>query len=70
MAVRISRKMPFGAGSRGFHFDNYADEVADLRRYQEGRTLEDARFRRGSLADRLFRRLSKSLVPLSKKKKS
>jgi hypothetical protein len=59
MAVRITRKMPFGAGSKGFRFRNYADATADGERYREGCALEEARFRRGSLAEKMYQRLSR-----------
>jgi hypothetical protein len=58
MAVKISRKLPFGAGSKGFRFRNYADAIGDRRHYQEGRTLEEARFRKGTLAQKIYQRLS------------
>jgi hypothetical protein len=58
MGVKISRKMPFGAGSRGFRFRNHADTIADQKQYEEGCTLEEERFRKGSLAQKIYERLS------------
>jgi hypothetical protein len=58
MALKISREMPFGAGSRGFRFENHEDRVKDKKQYEEGRKLEKARFRQGSLAQKIFERLS------------
>jgi hypothetical protein len=58
MAVRISREIAFGGGSRGFRFENHNDRTGDRKQYQKGLTLENARLRPGSLAQRLFDRLS------------
>jgi hypothetical protein len=58
MGVKISRTMPFGAGSKGFRFQNHEDAVADRKQYEEGRKLEKARFRKGSLAQKIYERLS------------
>ncbi len=58
MGVKISREMPFSVGSRGFRFRNHEDVVADQKQYEEGCTLEQARFRRGSLAQQIYQRLS------------
>ncbi len=58
MGVKISRKMLFGAGSRGFRFENHKDTVEDQRQYEEGRALEEGRFRKGSLAQRFYALLS------------
>ncbi len=69
--------MTFGAGNWGFRFHNYADAVGDRRHYQEGRTLEEARFRKGTLAEKIYQRLSPVAVvstvaelPPGKKRKS
>jgi hypothetical protein len=58
MALKISREIPFGTGSKGFRFENHQDHVEDLKQYQKGRLLEKARFRQGSLAQKIFDRLS------------
>jgi hypothetical protein len=58
MALKITREIPLGSGNRGFRFENHDDRARDKRQYQEGLSLEKARFRRGSLAQRLFDRLS------------
>jgi hypothetical protein len=58
MALKISRVIPFGEGSRGFRFENHEDRAGDNKHYEEGRKLEKARFREGSLAQRIFDRLS------------
>jgi hypothetical protein len=62
MSVKISRKIPFGAGSRGFRFRNHEDAIADRKQYEEGCDLEEARFRKGSLAQRIYERLSSGIV--------
>lgn len=62
MGVKISRKMPFGSGSVGFRFRNHADTVADRKQYEEGCTLEEARFRKGSLAQKIYDRLSSNAI--------
>ncbi len=58
MALKIIREIPLGLGNRGFHFENQDDRARDKRQYLEGLSLEKARFRQGSLAQRLFDRLS------------
>ncbi len=62
MGLKISRKMPFGAGSRGFRFRNHADTLGDRKQYEEGCTLEQARFRTGSLAQKIYARLSSDAI--------
>jgi hypothetical protein len=58
MGVKIIRAVPFGAGSKGFRFRNFEDAIADQKQYEEGRTLEKARFRKGSFAEKIYKRLS------------
>jgi hypothetical protein len=58
MGVKITRAMPLGAGSKGFRFRNYADTIEDQKQYEEGCTLEKARFRKGSIAEKIYERLS------------
>jgi hypothetical protein len=58
MAVKIVREIAFGEGSRGFRFKNHPDQAEDRKQYQKGRLLEKARFREGSVAKRIFDRLS------------
>jgi len=58
MAVKISRDIPLSVGSRAFSFQNQGDRIADQKQYDEGRRLENARFRNGSLAQKIFDRLS------------
>ncbi len=58
MAVRITREAQFGPGSKGFRFEVRDDQSADHDFYETGRKLEDARFRKGSMGQRIFDRLS------------
>jgi hypothetical protein len=58
MALKISRGIRFGMGSRSFHFDNHQDRIKDKKQYEEGRKLEKVRFRKGSFAQRIYERLS------------
>jgi hypothetical protein len=58
MALRIVREMPLGPGSRGYRFENQEDNAADQQQYEEGCTLEEARFREGSLGQKIYERLS------------
>lgn len=58
MSVRISRKISFGPGNRGFQFTNRRDNVADQKVYDDGRVLEKERFREGSLGRKIYDRLS------------
>jgi hypothetical protein len=60
MAVRIIREISFGAGSKGFLFENHRDRAGDRKQYQQGVSLEKVRFREGSLAQRLFQRFRKA----------
>jgi hypothetical protein len=62
MGVKISREMPLGAGSRGFRFRNHQDAIADQKQYDEGRILEKARFREGSLGRKIYDRLSSNRI--------
>jgi hypothetical protein len=39
-------------------FRNHEDVIADQKQYEEGCILEEARFRTGSLAQKIFARLS------------
>jgi hypothetical protein len=66
MAVKISRRIAFGAGSKGFRFHNYANAAGDRKHYEEGRSLEEARFRKGTLAQKMYARLSVALSSTSK----
>jgi hypothetical protein len=66
MAVNISREAPFGAGSKGYRFSVHRDEEKDRQIYEAGRKLEETRFRKGSLSQLMFERLSvKSETPES-----
>lgn len=58
MAVRISSVVQIDEASKGFRFENYKDSIEDRKQYEEGRILEQERFRQGSLAQRMFARLS------------
>jgi hypothetical protein len=58
MAVEVSRVAPFGPGSKGYRFEVHRDEKMDRKVYEAGRILEKARFRKGSLGQRMFERLS------------
>jgi hypothetical protein len=58
MAVRVSRVAPFGRGSTGYRFEVHRDEEMDRQVYEAGRALEQARFRKGSMGQRVFDRLS------------
>jgi len=60
MAVKVIREIPFGAGNRGFRFENRHDRAADKKQYKKGVLLERARFRPGSVASRLFERLKEA----------
>ncbi len=68
MAVKISRKIAFGVGSKGFQFRNHNDVAGDRKHYEEGRSLEEARFRKGSLAQRMYARLSVALGQTAKER--
>jgi hypothetical protein len=58
MAIKIRREITFGVGNKGYRFENHEDEIEDTKQYQNGRDLEEARFIQGSLAQRIFDRLS------------
>jgi len=58
MALKIIREKELDPGSKGFRFRNHEDRIADERQYKRGRTLEKARFRRGSLGQKIYERLS------------
>jgi hypothetical protein len=58
MAIYVSRVASFGQGSRRFRFEVRRDEKKDRRLYEIGRRLEKARFRKGSLGQQMFERLS------------
>ena len=58
MALKIVREMELSPGSKGFRFRNHKDRIADQRHYRKGRSLEKARFRRGSLGQKIYERLS------------
>jgi hypothetical protein len=58
MGLKITREMPFGLGSRGFRFENYEDSAQDQKQYEEGRTIEEGRFREGSLVQKVYELLS------------
>lgn len=58
MALKISREISLGTGSKGFRFENQHDRARDRQHYQKGLLLEKARFRQGSVAQRLFDRLA------------
>ena len=58
MAVKVSRVASFGAGSTGYRFEVHRDEEMDRQVYENGRELERARFRKGSMGQRVFDRLS------------
>jgi hypothetical protein len=44
--------------AEAFGFRNHEDTVADRKQYEEGCALEQARFRQGSLAQKIYDRLS------------
>ena len=58
MGLRISDVVTLGAGSRGFRFENHKDRAEDQKQYDQGVTLEEGRFHRGSVAQRVFELLS------------
>jgi hypothetical protein len=58
MALRIVREMPLGSGSKGFRFENHEDSTADQKQYEEGRSLEESRFRDGTLGQKIYNRLA------------
>lgn len=58
MAVKVIHEMELSSGSKGFRFRNHKDRVADQREYRKGRNFEKARFRRGSLGQKIYERLS------------
>jgi hypothetical protein len=60
MALRIVREISFGLGNKGFHFENQEDEAEDQKQYEEGRALEDVRFREDSLAQKIYERLKRA----------
>jgi hypothetical protein len=67
MAVKITRDMPVGARTLAFRFRNESDRSADLKHYEEGINLERARFQSGSLAQKIFERLSASTLAVPAK---
>lgn len=70
MAVKISRVITFGPGSKGFRFRNYEDAIADRKQYEAGCRLEQARFREGSLGGKIFARLSSHQPAASRMRQS
>jgi hypothetical protein len=60
MALKIVREMELSPGSKGFRFRNHEDTIADEKQYKKGRTFERARFRQGSLGQKIYERLSSS----------
>jgi hypothetical protein len=62
MALKITRDVPSSVGTPSFRFRSEGDTTADLKRYEEGLNLEKARFQSGSLAQRIFDRLSVARV--------
>jgi len=62
MALKITRDVPSSVGTRAFRFRSEGDTTADLKRYEEGLNFEKARFQSGSLAQRIFDRLSVASV--------
>lgn len=70
MAVKISRDIPLSVGSRAFSFRNQGDRIADQLQYEEGRSHENARFLRGSLAQKMFDRLSSEAIVVVDLKKA
>ncbi len=66
MAIGISREAHFGLGGKSFRFEVHRDVVADQKLYEAGRELEAARFRNGSLAQRIFDRLSSTEIKPSR----
>jgi hypothetical protein len=63
MAVKVSRVVPFGSGTRSFRLVNVNDYARDEKQYQEGLALERERFQSGSISQQVFDRLS-SIHPL------
>jgi hypothetical protein len=63
MGLKISREVSFGRGSRSFRFENFEDRAEDQKQYEEGRILEEGRFREGSLAQRIYALLSSNNEP-------
>ena len=58
MAVEIGREVSFGAGSKGFRFETRRNKKKDRAVYKVGQYLEAARYKKGSLGQRIFDRLS------------
>lgn len=58
MAVKITREIPVSGGARVFRFRNESDLTGDRQHYEDGLNLEKARFQSGSLAQKIFDRLS------------
>jgi hypothetical protein len=58
MGIRASRETPAGSGTRSFRFENVPDRAGDRQQYEEGRAFEEGRFHHGSIAQRVFARLS------------
>ena len=58
MAVRVSRETSVGSATRSFRFEIVRDPARDQRHYEEGRASEQERFHQGSIAQRVFDRLS------------
>ena len=58
MALKIICEAPLGPGHKAFRFLNHEDRNADQMWYEDGRALEKARFREGSLGQKIFERLS------------
>jgi hypothetical protein len=58
MAVKITREISFGPGTKGFRFENLKDSNADQEQYEEGRRLEEVSQQDGSVGQMIYDRLS------------
>jgi len=62
MAVEVTRVAVFGPGSTGYRFKVLVDKEMDLQLYKIGRELEQARFTKGTLGQRMFDRLGSATL--------
>jgi len=70
MALEISREASFSAKSRAFRFKNRRDVIADRRLFEIGQKCESARFRKGSVGQKVFDLMSSRRLEFSQPKRN
>ena len=58
MAFELSREARSGIGSRDYRFQFRRDFAAERKLFEAGQKCENARFHKGSLAQKIFDRMS------------